>query len=56
MPPRFRRCDVRFGPSGRSFEIAPVAGGCGVAGLLGGVVIVEFALSVLGDHPKDAEV
>jgi hypothetical protein len=55
-PSRFGRQDVRLRPRRRFVEIASVAGGSGVAGVLGAVVIVEFALSLLGDHPKDAEV
>ena len=55
-PARFGRCDVRFGPRGRSFEDAPVAGGCGIAGLIGGGVVGELALSVPGDNAKDPQV
>jgi len=29
---------------------------CRVAGVVAGVVVVERALSLLGDHPKDARV
>jgi hypothetical protein len=54
MSARFGRCDVRFGPPGRLFEVAPAAGGCGVAGVRGGVVVGELASSVLGELPKDA--
>jgi hypothetical protein len=56
MPSRFGCCNARFGAPGRLFEIAPVAGGCGVAGVVAGVVVVELASSLLGDHPKDPEV
>lgn len=56
MSARFGRCDVRFGPPGRLLEFAPAARGCGLASVLGGVVVGELALSVLGEHPKDAQV
>jgi hypothetical protein len=37
-------------------EIAPLPGGCEAAGVVGGVVVIELPLSLLGDHPKDAQV
>jgi hypothetical protein len=55
-PSHFSRRDVRFGLSGRSLEIAPVIGGRRAAGVVGGVVVVELSLSLLRDHPKDAQV
>jgi hypothetical protein len=55
-PSRLGRRDVRFGPPGRVFEIAPVAGECGASGVVGGVVVIELPLSLLSDHPADAQV
>jgi hypothetical protein len=55
-PSRFGRRDIRAGPRGRSFELASAAGRCGIAGGLAGVVIVELALSLLGEHSKGAKV
>jgi len=49
------RRDHRLAPPGRSFEIAPAAGGWVVAGLAVGVV-VQLPLSPLGDHPQDPQV
>jgi hypothetical protein len=42
--------------AGRLLELAPVTGGCGIAGVVGGVVAVELAFSPPGNHPKDAQV
>jgi hypothetical protein len=55
-PSRFGRRDVRPGPPGRSFQLAPAAGGCGIADMVGVVVIVEVTLSLPGEQPKNAEV
>ncbi|MGA8720553.1 MAG: hypothetical protein WB557_21275 [Solirubrobacteraceae bacterium] len=55
-PSRLGRQEVRFAPPGRSFEIAPAAGGRGAAGVVGGVVVVQLLLSPLGDQAEDAQV
>ena len=55
-PSRFGRLDVRAGPPDRLFELLPAAGGRGIAGVVGGVVIVELAFSLPGEQPKDAQV
>jgi len=55
-PSRFGRRDVRAGPPGRSFQITPAAVGRGISDVVGSVVIVELALSLPGEQPKDAEV
>jgi hypothetical protein len=38
------------------FEIAPLVGGCAIAGVAAGIVVIELALSLLGDQPKEAQV
>jgi hypothetical protein len=38
------------------FEVAPAAGGGGVAGVRGSLVVAERASSELGELPKDAHV
>jgi hypothetical protein len=38
------------------FEVAPAGGGCGIAGVRGGVVVGDLASSVLGELPIDAYV
>jgi hypothetical protein len=50
------RHEVRFAPPGRSFEIAPAAGGRGTARVVAGVVVVQLLLSPLRDQTEDAQV
>jgi hypothetical protein len=54
-PPSCGYRGVRSGPPGRAFEISPALGRCGAC-VVGRVVVVELALSLLGDHAKDAQV
>jgi hypothetical protein len=55
-PSRLGRRHVRAGPRRGPFELAPAAGRSSVAGAVSAVVIVEVALSLLGEQPEDAEV